>query len=199
MNMIRCLQGHFYDGDTNASCPYCNRQYIAREQDPNETIPKQQGTLDKDKTVPKQPTLPVDLNQTISKNSFVKDAKTVRPVVGWLVCISGADVGTDYRLISGHNFVGRDPEMNVVIKGDLSVSRSKHCVVTYEPVQNKFFVHQGESHELCYLNGNVVLNSMMLAANDILTIGASKLLFIPCCTEAFHWDLEKKEGERKDV
>lgn len=206
MNMIRCGQGHFFDGDKYASCPYCNRVY-APSGDLNETVAKQDSSTyvsSYEKTAP-SPTVSImnvkktdetDLDKTISHISTVKkDEKLVRPVVGWLVCISGPDMGKDYRLVAGHNFVGRADDMNVSIKGDNAISRSKHCVVTFEPVQTRFYVSPGESHELSYLNGNVVLSTMQLVGNDILTIGKSKLIFIPCCSEVFHWDLEKKEGE----
>ena len=211
MNMIRCTQGHFYDGDKNLSCPYCNRHYPAADVDPNATVSKAQissegATVKKPVTPPQKPVEnPADLDRTIStaalniKTSGKGPEKTIRPVVGWLACISGPDVGADYRLIAGHNFIGRSPDQNVCIKNDTSISRQKHGVVTYEPVMNKFYVHPGDSHELCYLNGNVVLGSQELIANDILTLGNTKLIFIPCCTDVFHWDPEKIEGGKDNV
>ena len=83
--------------------------------------------------------------------------------------------------------------MDVILGGDTSVSREKHAVVIYEP-QGKIFIAQpGESRELFYLNGKVVLNNEMLNSNDVVAIGNTKLMLIPCCGEKFSWDDLKKE------
>lgn len=221
MNKIRCMKGHFYDADQFASCPYCAAAQNGTSgpsiyDDPFDKTTKRDKSMnigpdfggndrhdDYNATQPKQKSAASggdasDLDQTRSVYQTRVEtgkpmSKIVRPVVGWLVCIHGKDIGMDYRLVAGHNFVGRSDEMNVAIKNDDSISRVKHCVVTYEPVQSRFFVSPGESHELSYLNDEPVLGSRELKANDILTIGRSKLIFIPCCTEAFHWELAKEE------
>lgn len=134
------------------------------------------------------------------------DAKTVRyyetetgvePVVGWLVCIQGEDMGKSFNLKDGRNFIGRSAKMDVVLK-DNSVSRDKHAVVVYEPKRREFLAQPGESRELFYLNDNLVLNFEKLQINDIIQVGNTKLMFVPFCSEVFSWDdVKKEEDEQK--
>ena len=125
--------------------------------------------------------------------SFYKRAIGTEPVVGWLVCVAGAHFGEDFRLKSGRNFIGRAADMDVVISKDSAVSRDKHAVVVYEPKGNTFLVMSGESRELCYIDNDVVLSPRELNINDMLTVGDTTLMFIPCCSPEFNWDSVKKE------
>ena len=125
--------------------------------------------------------------------SFYKRALGAEPVTGWLVCVKGAHFGEDFRLKSGRNFIGRSSDMDVVIAKDNAVSRERHAVVVYEPKGNMFLVMPGESKELCYLNDEVALTPKELKPNDMLTVGDTKLMFIPCCSAVFNWDSAKKE------
>ena len=121
--------------------------------------------------------------------------ETVNPVVGWLVCISGSNYGKSFCLYSGKNFIGRDVSSNDVgLPGDLSISRIKHAVIIYEPRQRQFFAQPGDaSHELFYLNNQVVLSNMILKDRDVLTLGQTSLVFVPFCDERHGWDVEKAE------
>lgn len=115
-------------------------------------------------------------------------------MVGWLTCTEGEYYGQSFTLKSGRNFIGRNPGMDVVLSGDLSVSRDRHAVVIYEPKTKIFIAQPGDSHELFYLNDKVVLNNEVLSPYDVLTIGNEKLLFIPLCGEKFCWeDTKNKE------
>ena len=51
----------------------------------------------------------------------------------------------------------------------------------------------GESKELCYLGGEVVLTPKELNPGDKITVGETDLMFIPCCSDTFTWDDVKKE------
>lgn len=116
------------------------------------------------------------------------------PVVGWLVCTEGEYFGEGFKLKSGRNFIGRSSGMDVVLSADMSVSRSKHAIIVYEPRKRIFIAQPGESRELFYLNDDVVLSNMEMHAYDTITIGTTKLMLIPCCGEQFSWDDLKKEN-----
>ena len=102
-------------------------------------------------------------------------------MVGWLVCIEGEYKGESFKLKSGRNFIGRAANMDVVLSADHSVSRFKHASVIYEPRGRQFIVSTGESRELCYLNDEVVLSNMKMKAYDVLNLGNTSLMLIPCC------------------
>lgn len=110
------------------------------------------------------------------------------PVVGWLVGLNGEVAGESFEIKTGKNFIGRGDNMDVVLRGDKRVSRNKHAIIIYEPKNKMFMVQPGESRELFYLNGNVVLNTEKIEQNDRLYIGETELLFIPLCGENFSWD-----------
>lgn len=199
MNLTKCSNGHFYDSDTYASCPHCGGGGTE-----NMTIPFNSVSSDQDvgATMPLTPPEPPmthdfeDVNfgldddaKTISiyQNEKV-DTMVMAPTVGWLVCTKGKFYGQDFRLKSGRNFIGRGPGMDVVLTGENTVSRDRHATIIHEPRQNIFIAQPGESRELFYVNGNVVLSPVQLKKNDVLQIGEVYLMLIPCCDDAFNWD-----------
>ena len=111
-----------------------------------------------------------------------------REFVGWLVGIQGECMGQSFQLREGKNFIGRAEDMDVVIRGDLAVARHRHACVIFEPRAGIFYAQPGESHELFYLNDNVVLNSEILKSHDVITLGETSLMFIPLCGPDFSWD-----------
>ena len=111
-----------------------------------------------------------------------------RPVVGWLVCIEGSDYGKSFNLYGGKNFIGRAAEMDVCLANDVTVSRFKHATVIYEPKQRVFFAQPGESHELFYVNGSVVLVNTELKDRDVIAIGRSTFVFVPFCDQRYGWE-----------
>ncbi len=123
----------------------------------------------------------------------------VEPVVGWLVCTEGEYKGESFKLKSGRNFIGRAANMDVVLSADHSISRFKHAAVIYEPRSRQFIVTAGESRELCYLNGKVVLSNMEMKAYDVLNLGNTSLTLVPFCGSRFSWEEGPvKEEEKKD-
>ncbi len=213
MNLIRCAKGHYYDQDKNgANCPYCAQ--IAAQSKPAAApaaAPAQPKPAPEPPQTPKaqpapaaeQPQAPVtppappaapapapaqseeDDNCTVGYYSRVIG---VEPVVGWLVCVEGEYKGESFKLKSGRNFIGRAANMDVVLSADHSISRFKHAAVIYEPRSRQFIVATGESRELCYLNGNVVLSNQPMQAYDMLDLGNTRLMLIPCCGERFSWE-----------
>lgn len=209
MNLIKCNNGHYYDADKFPTCPHCSEGAMF-----NPTVAAddtQFGTTVMDTsniyttTNPEPTPTPTDIPVTapvteehsdIQKTvGFFEGDMGLEPVVGWLVCIEGNNLGKDYRLISGRNFIGRSQKMDVVLDGDPSVSRESHAVVVYEPKGNIYLIQPGASKELSYLNDEVVLESKVIKMNDKITVGATTLMFIPCCSENFVWNTAKKEEE----
>lgn len=198
MNLQKCENGHFYDADKFQSCPHC--------QDLKDDLPTQGGVAASPQvnSATNVPNIP-----NITSNAFQKpsdDAPTVgifqrstgngtQPVVGWLVCVKGTCMGQSYQLKEGKNFIGRSEEMDVVIRGDMAIARIRHACLIFEPRAGVFYAQPGESHELFYLNGNVVLNSEVLKAYDVITLGETDLLFVPLCGPDFSWNTYKKEAE----
>lgn len=213
MNLVRCEKGHFYDQDKFSSCPHCSSSeddrsvtMVIREDKPapesDNTIftegftggveqPERMSLKDAIETVGKANSqdniedADDDMGKTIS---YYSKAIGTDPVVGWLIAINGNHFGQGFLLKSGRNFIGRANDMDIRLEGDESVSRNKHAIVVYEPKSRMFIAQPGESKELFYVNDKVVLNNEQLKKNDVLTLGKTKLMLIPCCDENFCWE-----------
>ena len=109
------------------------------------------------------------------------------PVTGWLVCVEGASKGTDYRIRSQYNYIGRAKHMDICISGDEYISSEKAAILAYDDMERKFFIAPGMGHNLIRLNDKMVMGSEILKAYDVITVGKTKLLFIPLCGEQFDW------------
>ncbi len=205
MNLTRCENGHFYDAERFDSCPHCNQASVS--------------TVLQDDDGNKEYTMPLDNSAAAASNGLkslekeITDVKetedgsqatigyfgavSTEPVVGWLVAIEGSNFGEDFKLKSGRNFIGRSTDMDVALTGDSSISRDKHAIILYEPKGNVFLVQPGDAKELFYLNDKVVLTANEINAYDVLSLGGTKLLFIPCCSDKFNWDSVKSAEEQK--
>lgn len=199
MNLQKCTNGHFYDADKHASCPHCQQlnddvKTVGRMET---NVPE--GNMQAAANIPTVPN-----GAAFSAGTPSDDAKTVgifqstmgtQPVVGWLVGIEGKCQGQSFILKEGKNFIGRGEDMDVVIRGDMAVARKRHACLIFEPKAGVFYAQPGESHELFYLNDNVVLNSEILKSHDVITLGETSLLFVPLCGPNFSWADYRKKSE----
>lgn len=110
------------------------------------------------------------------------------PVVGWLVCIEGADRGADYRIHSQYNYIGRAPHMDICIPSDSYISGERAAVLAFDNLEKMFFFSPGTGHNIVRVNGKVVMNAVQLNAYDRLTVGKTTLLFVPLCGDHFDWN-----------
>ncbi len=114
----------------------------------------------------------------------------VDPVVGWLVRLNGKDKGTDYRIHSDNNFIGRSEKMDIAIKGDETISRDNQAILTYDSQEKLFYFSPSEGRSVVRVNGKAILQTVELKAYDRLTIGKTELMFVPLCGEKFEWENE---------
>lgn len=206
MRKVICPNGHHYDADRfGSSCPFCG----AAAQGAAANITSEQSTvpLNFETQAPTQPNVEATVPNNEEANKKIKPViqetgddtipadidieegiiAQIEPIVGWLVCTKGVNKGRDYRLHKGRNFIGRAPQMDVFIQGDITVSRSAHAVVVYDPRSNVYLAQPGDSKELLYINDALVLNPTELKKGDKLSVGETTLMFVPLCEEDFHW------------
>ncbi len=110
------------------------------------------------------------------------------PVVGWLICVQGESVGECFNIRSGRNNVGRSVSMDISLVKEKSVSRERHCSITFEPHQKKFFIQAGESSGLTYVNDELVMTFAPLKDYDMILLGNSKFVFLRLVNDKFSWD-----------
>jgi hypothetical protein len=198
MALKRCENGHYFDPAKHTTCPSCGVQNINFE-------PTRKAAAAADAGEPRGGGAPAAVDVKApggaragaaapadeGKTKAIapgKQAEGIDPVVGWLVCIEGADRGRDFRIRSQKNFVGRSQNMDIAIPGDDTISRQNHAVISYNPKNRQFKIHSGEARGLVYLNGEEVDNSSSLKAGDRIELGKTKLMFVPLCTDAFNWE-----------
>ena len=193
VNLKRCASGHHYDPRKHSSCPFCGVPAI------DVTATKPAGgarpfspQAEDDVTLPagglpvgEKPLVEGEEGATLG---YFRKAIGLDPVVGWLVCIEGADRGRDFRLHSERNFIGRSERMDVCIRGDDGISRDNHAVVSFNPRNNSFKIQPGDGRGLVYINGEDLDVPMALRPYDLIELGQTKLKFIPFCGEGFQWE-----------
>lgn len=196
MRMVTCNNGHYYDQEKNSTCPYCaNNGGI--EAKTKQTV-FQGGANDEEKTALYSSTSSDD-EKTVYHSPSSSAPNEVSPpeqessgpilLSGWLAIISEEGKGTSYTLTFGMNTIGRSEENHISIQnGDSSISREKHALIIYDYTNNLFFIKHGEGQFLSYVNGEVLLDTKQLKANDKIRVGSTELIFVPLCSEEFNWE-----------
>ena len=208
MEMRKCENGHYYDASVNASCPYCasatggaTMPLAGGDVDSGKTMPLGAASADSGKTMPltggtgeSGATLPLDFG--MGNVDAEDDGRTVAlikkdigidPVVGWLVCISGEEKGRDYRIHADNNFIGRSERMDICIRGDETISRENHAIISYDTVDRIFYFSPGDGRSIVRYNGKALFQTTQLKSHDHIIIGKTELIFVPFCTEDFTW------------
>ena len=208
---VKCKNGHWYDPNMHRTCPHCKRasEQLRLTLDDVEEDDKTVSIADVDVSLGEQlEALDIlhstetngnqvqaeikseqqEEDRTISFGFFGMDSEQP-PVTGWLVCIQGAQRGSDFRLHSGKNFLGRSPSMDIVLADDKTVSRDKHCSVVYDPKGNHFYLAP-EKGNIVLRNGNMVERAEILQERDTLQLVETILQFIPFCQEDITWEEE---------
>lgn len=193
MEMRKCTNGHYYDASVHQECPYCSNGATS-----GMTLP-----LD---NLGETPTMPlvgnsesdgrtVALNYAINNYepdegrtvALIKEEKGIDPVVGWMVCVDGKEKGRDYRIHADNNFIGRSDRMDICIRGDETVSRDNHAILSYDTVDNTYYFSPGDGRAIVRLNDKAIFQTVEIKAYDKITIGKSSFVFVPLCGDDFRW------------
>ena len=156
------------------------------------TVPATSGVIDVTNLISGGVQKPVidDYEHTVPAGpvQVVHGGEKLQPVVGWLVCIKGANVGKEYRIHSDYNYVG-SATGDIVISGDGKISREKHMMITYDPKTRNFYVAPASGANIVYLNGEGLYGGAGKLKNyDEISTGDTTLKFIAFCGENFGWE-----------
>lgn len=199
--MVRCAKGHVYDLRVNSSCPQCALEARGGRVSGYDTteplIPGQ--TIGETVPVTDRGFTPTDFDATGGNTPRVQRYEPTmpvpqggvagfNPVVGWLVCVDGADKGTDYRIRNGNNYIGRDQSMDICIRNDNHISNQNAAIIGYDDLERQFFFGPAGGHNTVRVNGKMVINAVPLSPYDEITVGTTKLMFVPLCGERFDWN-----------
>ena len=164
MKLKKCFNNHFYNASENERCPFCPAPVVA---EPVVTPP---SVSEDQKTV------------------AVWDAPSgADPVVGWLVCVKGEYFGQSFNLKTGNNSVGRSMDMDVPLAQEETISRSRHCIITFDPVNQDFFIQPGDGSGQTYLNDELIMSFAKIKSRDTIKLGFCEFVFCPLCVNGFTW------------
>lgn len=79
----------------------------------------------------------------------------------------------------------------ISIPGDPHISAENSAIIAYDNEDRVFYFGPSTGRNIVRVNGKPALNAAQLEAYDVLTIGTTKLLFVPLCGDRFDWN-EKK-------
>lgn len=106
------------------------------------------------KSAPEQPALD-------QQNRFDRSKSRIEglPTVGWLLVVGGKDaewekrfLGRDFALVPGSNRIGQGADVEVGLDlQDPKVSDDCHCILTYDPESNRFFLQKGPGRNLTHV------------------------------------------------
>ena len=191
MNIKRCDNGHIYNGSVYGECPYC-KGGVQSNMGSDERQENMNVQNKVQAPVAASPNYLMDsvVEEDDKTVAFWNNGLTVDPTVGWLVCIHGQDKGKDFRIKSEKNFIGRSEEMDICIKGDRSISRRNHCIISYNPKQRNFMIMPGDGTGIVYVDGEAVYTPRSLNSFVTIEIGESRFVFVALCGENFDWKLD---------
>ena len=215
MSMQQCPNGHMYDDEKSANCPFCNGVGVA-----NATVPLGQGFNDFSGDFPS--TMPLGGNGYVNPNppagtpdsdfpvtkpiegeyaiTVALDAMPsgAKPVRGWLVCVEGKKSGSDYKLYSDKNTIGRGDKNDIRLDFDDKLSRGVAAIVNYDAKNNKFYVYGGEARSNIYVNGSPVMIPIEIKDYDQIELGSTKLMLRTLCNESFNWESNNKDDKKAE-
>lgn len=105
--------------------------------------------------------------------------------LAWLVCVSGPERGAEYRLRAVRNYIGSEGA-EICQEAD-GINRDSAAVIIYDEARRIFTFGSCGVETAVRLNGQEVTTAAVLSPYDVLTAGDSELLFVPLCTDRFHW------------
>ena len=115
-------------------------------------------------------------------------AAPMRLVVGWLVVVNGPGRGHFVSLYAGANGIGRGSMAQIQLDfGDSDIAEGDHAVISYSPDRRHFHAFSSQDTVLA-INGVTVEHPVRLTGGEFLTLGSTRLLFIPLCNEQFDWE-----------
>lgn len=214
--VTKCSNGHWYDPNVHKSCPHCKRagEQLSIFVDNVEEDDKTVSIADVDVSLGEelgailggglQQNTPADMVMStptnISADDYDEDndktisfgffgVTAITPVTGWLICLTGDEKGKDYRLHAGKNYIGRGTSMDVALIDDKTISRDKHCSLSYDPKGNRFYLSP-EGGNIVSLNDEILEEATEIKDGDIVGLGDTKLAFVPYCKEERKWEEE---------
>ena len=184
--ITRCKNGHYYDNNRYVTCPHCGvdfNSFAANLKNKNDADDK---TIPLNKSLDDAETVGL-LNDDSATVSYFMEHFSAEPVVGWLVCVGGKELGRDYRLKPGRNTIGRAHGNDIVLRIDANVARQSHASIIYDRKSNCTFI-SGDNSTDTLVDGAVLTNPVEIKDRAKITIGETEFVFVAFCCGEQRWE-----------
>lgn len=111
------------------------------------------------------------------------------PVVGWLVVVGGAGLGSFRPIFEGNNSIGRARSQRIAVDfGDEAISNEEQAYIRYDGNDRTFlFVPNMSKTNVVSVNNKKPTSAVPLNPMDVITMGRTQLAFVPFCGPEFDW------------
>lgn len=111
------------------------------------------------------------------------------PVVAWLVIVQGPGLGAHKPVYEGNNTIGRASNQHIQLDfGDETISSEEQAFIRYDPQERTYlFIPNLSKTNVVSLNEDKPTSAVELKSMDIITMGQTRMAFVPFCGEEFDW------------
>lgn len=122
--------------------------------------------------------------QKIEHKAFERD-----PVVGFLVVVGGAGLGSFRPIFEGNNTIGRSADSRIPLDfGDDAISNEEQAYLRYDSSDRSFlFVPNLAKTNVVSVNDKRPAGPVPLQPMDVITLGRTQVAFLPFCGSDFDW------------
>ena len=116
------------------------------------------------------------------------------PLVAILVIIQGPGLGAHKTIHEGNNSIGRATNQHIQLNfGDESISSEEQAFIRYDPQDRKYlFIPNLSKTNVVSINNEKPTSAVELKPMDIISMGYTRMAFVPFCGEEFDWsDINK--------
>ena len=126
--------------------------------------------------------------QSVSKDTISKKAyKSDKPVLGWLVCNSGRQIGRSFEVVEGINYIGLE-DKNVSLMYNSFLKDYISAELNADVLKGEFYI-SAIGNSKVYINGNRTDKSIV-RNYDVLKINSSEFVFVKLMTEFVNWEIK---------
>ncbi len=111
------------------------------------------------------------------------------PVVAWLVIVQGPGLGSFKPIYEGNNTIGRASNQHIQLDfGDETISAEEQAFIRYDPQERSYlFIPNLSKTNVVSLNEDKPTSAVELKSMDIITMGQTRMAFVPFCGNEFDW------------
>ncbi|MGL5938511.1 MAG: FHA domain-containing protein [Phocaeicola sp.] len=187
----KCNNGHQYDSNIyGENCPFCPSAQTKQVSDANDLF-KTRVSSETNASSWEAPTIPMsehfsangDAGATVIRHLGSSETNPAgasggnRKLVALLVSYTTHPLGELYKIYEGRNTIGRASQADITLTNDSNIS-GQHLLILYREAEGVFWAADQNSSNGSYVNNKFVSDRVQLKTNDVITLGATQMVFI---------------------